>query len=60
MPGEDEGECDAEKKDVPCDEEGGIGDCIGTDADVALFDELGGLVGCGWVAERGGEGCVRR
>lgn len=29
--------------DVPCDEKGGISDCIGADADVTLFDELGGL-----------------
>lgn len=29
--------------DVPCDEKGGIGDYIGTDTDVTLFDELCGL-----------------
>jgi hypothetical protein len=31
---------------VPCDEKGGISDCVGADTDVALFDELGGCTDC--------------
>lgn len=41
---------------MPGDEERGISDRIGTDADVTLFDELCGLGWCGCV----GETCTRR
>lgn len=44
------------EEDVPCDEKCGISDGIGTDADMTLFDELGGLGRCVCVAER----CTRR
>ena len=48
------------RKDVPCDEKGGVCDRIGTNADMALFDELCGLGRCGCVAEREMRGHVLR
>ena len=37
---------------VAGDEEGGVGDDFGADADVALFDEFDGLVMCDIVSKR--------